>query len=360
MTTVEEQKTPMEVEKSIATGKSDSYLQYLLNTNMSRHEHIPCKRAILKVQIDDRATEVLASLMREGFQSAPVMEGNRCVGFIDMLVLVKYITDTFTFSSDPKQSWLSFYNQREKFANATVREVMMKNYYSYARMQPEVVYEYSSTFSAMESMSDAAAHRLAVLNNRVDRKLVGILTQSMVISELRQRQHLVETMLNKKVGDVISYFKLVQTIRDDAIALNGFKKMSNNHITGLAITNADGVLEDTLSVTDLKGIGANGEHIGNLYKTVKEFKEATREIIPQVAPRAHYSGKQTPILPIYVTPADTLLDVLHKMDDGNIHRVWVCSETSHDNGRPVPTNVITQSDFIKYIVDHYTQGTVWF
>lgn len=362
MTSMEDEQK-MTVEGTYSTGKEDSYLQYLLNTNMSRHEHIPCKRTIVKVEIDDLATEVLHILMTEGFQSAPVMEGRRCVGFIDMLTLVNYLVNSNHLGATTgTPSWAKLWQTRRELRSSKVRDVMGLKYYAATLMAPDVVYEYQSTFAAMEVMADSGAHRLAVYNNRVDRKLVGILTQSMVISELRQRQHLVSTLLNRKVSDCTSFWKTVTTIQDTDNAINAFKKMANKHVTGLAIVNEDGVMEDTISATDLKGIGAQGEHFDNLFHNVRVFKEETRKIIPQVAPRAHYSGKATPIGPIAVSPDDTLTDVLDKMDDGNIHRVWVCSKQSINDGRPIPENVITQTDMIKIIIEHYkTSGSAaWF
>merc|ERR1712160_161756 len=85
-----------------------------------------------------------------------------------------------------------------------------------------------------------------------------------------------------------------------------------------------------------------------------ELKDKIRRDYPIAAPRSHYSTKHVPFSPIFVTPEQTFLDVLRLMDDGNIHRVYVCSEGSVMRGKPRPIHVITQTDMLEAVLNQYT------
>jgi len=55
----------------------------------------------------------------------------------------------------------------------------------------------------------------------------------------------------------------------------------------------------------------------------------------------------------YVTENNSFGDVLEKMADGCIHRVFVCSEASVREQNPIPVNVITQSDMLKQVLEWF-------
>jgi CBS domain-containing protein len=61
----------------------------------------------------------------------------------------------------------------------------------------------------------------------------------------------------------------------------------------------------------------------------------------------------TPIKGRYVTEDQTFEDVIRKMRDGNIHRVWV-SAASVREGRPVPIKVLSQGDVLKQVLKNYS------
>jgi len=71
--------------------------------------------------------------------------------------------------------------------------------------------------------------------------------------------------------------------------------------------------------------------------------------------KTHYSRKMVPLKGLYVAPSDSVLDVIRLMNDGNIHRVFVCSEESINNKKPVPTHVISQSDVLRQVLDLIVQ-----
>jgi hypothetical protein len=66
--------------------------------------------------------------------------------------------------------------------------------------------------------------------------------------------------------------------------------------------------------------------------------------------KAHCRKKfssQTPPKPIFVTQADSLRTVIKRMEDGNIHRVFVCELK---DGKPIPTHCISQRDVLRFLL----------
>ena len=108
------------------------------------------------------------------------------------------------------------------------------------------------------------------------------------------------------------------------------------------MTNSEGSLVDIVSVRDLRGIGVKAEHFERLWHSVKRYKDEVRREF----------HRQTPAKPIHVTQDNTLRDVIKRMDDGNIHRVFVLEKEKKEGGQEVwhPTHVITQRDVMRFLM----------
>lgn len=87
-------------------------------------------------------------------------------------------------------------------------------------------------------------------------------------------------------------------------ALAAFKTMVSSNVSGLAVVDSSGRLVDTISVRDLRGMGASAADWTALWLSVKEFKQLCRQKFPQ----------QTPDKPITVSGKDTLETLIKKMD----------------------------------------------
>jgi hypothetical protein len=98
----------------------------------------------------------------------------------------------------------------------------------------------------------------------------------------------------------------------------------------------------------------SGEDFSRLFEDVKSYKQFTKQRFTRLAPKAHWSMAATPIKGRYVTEDQTFEDVIRKMRDGNIHRVWVCSAASVREGRPVPIKVLSQGDVLKQVLKNYS------
>lgn len=294
----------------------------------------------------DKIVDVLQKLIVEGFLSMPVLStvDSRLVNYIDLLDIVWYTLWSFgawreSVSSESvhesKEKFTSFL-ALERFRNATVLDVLGRPGFG-TRNQPFHVYKGFSLFHAFETMARVASHRLAICNS--ERRVIGIITQSMIISLIDQHLDRLGTLATghtvlQMLPGLSEELKLVN-VTD--LTLSAFKGMVIGSVSGLAVVNAAGELVDTISVRDLRGTGVTADDWTALWLSVGEFKAACRKRFPS----------QTPPKPIFVTQADSLHTVIKKMEDGNIHRVFVC-ETKGD--ALIPTHCISQRDVLRFLL----------
>lgn len=342
--------------KTTDWGTFDSFTQACLQVPVS--QHIPRdntgidfvwkegNNAICCFKSDTIAS-VFRKLSNEKITSMPVLNDAtlRFEGFITLLDITAYITSLFYGSSD--QEWIDFWSKSDEFKEATVEDCMKKNGEMYKHAS--TLYYDCSTFTALEILSRPGHYRLCILNS--NDRVSNILTQSMIISFIRQNKILLPELMNTKIWDLEeTLYKPVHSIEDSALAINAYKKMIAKDVTGLAIVNTNGELTGCISIKDLKGVGANGQNFSRLYQTVKQFKSLTRSEDSRLAPSTHYSTRRVPIKALYVTGTDTFATLIDKMDDGNINRVFVASSVSVSEGKARPVNVITQTDVLKMVL----------
>jgi len=300
---------------------------------------------VMVISLQEKLSEAFAKLVVEGFSCAPVIDSNRkYVGFIDLLDLTWFTvrsfsswreTEKLTDEDETSAHWSRFMTM-DAFKNATVANVMARPAWE-RRTIFNPAYRGFSTLYPMEFMARTGAHRIPILNKY--HKVVNILTQSMLISLFDQNLSRFGSIREGKVRGIIP--GLVQellVIEETDLALNAFKKMVDKNISGLAVVDSRGVLVDTISIRDLRGIGTSANKYERLWLTISAFKERVREDFKL----------QTPAKPICVTSDSTFADVIQGMDDGNIHRVFVVEYTS--NGDPLPTHVISQRDVLRHVL----------
>lgn len=310
----------------------------------------------MTVRTDALIPGVMRSLATEGFSSAPVISEFGYEGFIDMLDLVKFVSNMF-YGHD-QTSWVDFWDKEVRFQRATVTDVMGNKRDKGFFGSPEPVFQENTTLHALEVMATGNAHRVAILDDRFNRKLVGIFTQSMLISEIGQRIHQLNTLRYKTVSAMTEFMRPASSVKETDKAINAFNIMSQQDISGLPVVDERGTLTGAISISDLKCVGNSGEHFHRVFLSVKEFKEWSVQESAGLAPRTHFSRRPVPRRGLFVTPTNSFEDVIRAMDDGNIHRLFVCSAESVRSGNPKPTHVITQTDVLRAIWKHYTYSAL--
>lgn len=291
----------------------------------------------------------------ENFLAAPVVDDTvsaQYCGVIDLLDLVVYTTDVL-FSGETSPEWIDFWQRSNKFKETQVWEAMKHvrlTNRARAAGSNDVYHALGDGYSllhAFETLARTNCHRIPVVNN--NNRIVGIYTESMACSDIRQSLHHFGTLGDLKVKDMRQSDCLF-TVRETDRAIDAFRRMSELSVSGLPIVDAEGVLTGSISIRDLRGCGTSGEHFARLFWTVKDYKDQARREFTSQAPPTHWTTQSLPRNARYVTPTDTLSDVVRAFNDGNLHRVFVVSQASADAGAPIPVAVISQRDLIAQVL----------
>lgn len=306
---------------------------------------------VVVVRRNETLDRVFKKLTVENFLSCPVVDdtvASTYCGMISIMDMVVYITEVL-FQGESSPAWIDFFARSTRFRSTQVHEIMAHT--RQRRNSPVDVYKTLSDgyslLHALETLARTGCHRVPVVNSA--NRIVGIYTESMGISDIRQSMHLFGSLVDLKVEDM-QQSECVFTVRESDRAIDAFRKMSELQISGLPIVDADGVLTGAISVRDLRGVGTSGEHFSRLYWSVKDYKNVARKEFPHAAPASHWTTQTVPKSARYVTPSDDFATVIRSMNDGNMHRIYVCSEASAEAGKPVPIAVISQGDVITTVL----------
>lgn len=292
---------------------------------------------------NDALPKIMKKLSRERFLGAPVVRGSDLVGFITMHDIVKYVNGLFFGASE--EEWIDYFSKRLDFQGAVARDVMREP--DEFNREPPCLHRDFTTFAALEKMARERVHHVVAMDSL--ERITGIITQSMLVSFLRQTKALwPASFRNLRVADFegLKGPWRLKTVKNTDTAINAFIMMEDEDVHGLPIVDDKGVLLDCISASDLRGVGSDGSMFYRLYSNVRDFKATVRREHQRLAPRTHYSAKATPVEGVYVTPLDTMETVLGKFDDGNLHRIFVCSAESVRKGLPKVERVISQSDLL--------------
>lgn len=305
---------------------------------------------VMTVQEDEKLPSVFRKLTTEGFLSAPVCRGSELRGQVSLLDLVKYVNGLFFGTSEA--DWVEFWDKQFEFQTQKVSNVLMEPD-EYDRAPHATLNQDYTSFAALELMARSGYHSVLLMDGA--QRLNGIVTQSMLISFLRQSKakwgHEFTTLKVKDFKSADFNKPALKTISEEDTAINAFLRMEVHDIHGLPVVDSEGVLTGCISVRDLRGVGDDGSKFFRLYRNVKQFKELCAEDYTSLAPTSHYSTKRVPSNAVYVTEEDTMENVLAKMDDGNLHRVIICDTDSVRRGRPIPKGVLSQRDVLFQVLD---------
>lgn len=282
------------------------------------------------VSVDNTISEAFEKMTDEGILSCPVVNRvGRYIGFIDMMDLVQYVTEIMPPSPGDMQFQPVYWLQHTQYNSTKVSDLRHR------QMRKEVHPNFS-LYHAFENLSKFGDHRLAVLefNNRI----LGVVTQSMIINWIYENIDDLGSARTNSIKDMRPY-STVAAVNETALAIQAFNLMKEKDVQGLAVVDATGRLVDNISARDLRGINPGNERFRKLYSTVKKFKADVKE-----------NFVDTPITVQYVLPSATFEDVLRKMYERDIHRVFVVGDEV--NRRPV--DVITQTDVLDYLLREST------
>lgn len=303
------------------------------------------RRGVVCLQSTDTISAAFTTLTVEGYLGAPVItRSGRYIGTIDMLDLVNFALQLFDQSAYERSAkgWSTFFDEEKQFRTTIVRALLKAKEAQPVHTALSSQYACMQGFSTMHPLEVLArsktVRRVPIIDS--DAKVCGMVTQSMMISLLQQNEARLGAMRHIKLRDVDpSLVPSVLSVRSSEKAAIAFRRMADNGMSGLAMVDEQGYLVDAITVRDLRGIGTSGEKFHRLSYDCTFYKDLVKSEF----------ARQTPSSPVWVTGEATLGEVLRLMDDGNIHRVFVCTRDVV-NAKPLPYAVIAQRDFLLIIL----------
>jgi len=153
-----------------------------------------------------------------------------------------------------------------------------------------------------------------------------VLSQSDVVSYIYKNRHEVAGKMSKKLSELGIQPKPVVSITASTTALEGFKTMSLEKVTALAITD-NGNLVGTLSASDLRGL--TRRRLQKVVAPVKQFLESMHGSIRD---------------PLTTTLDSTLDQALSLIVTEGVHRLWIVDAQKEVIG------ILSLTDIIKLFV----------
>lgn len=274
------------------------------------------------VDISDTLSTILRKLNENNILCCPVTSDGYYEGVVDIMDIISWVVDT------ANRSWFEFATMDQllsSLARDTTAELIMD------RFKSEPVRQSYSLWHAFEIMSRRKHRRLTVIDS--SSRVKGIITQSMLIGELFNNMDLIDrTTLSTPVRMITGERTFVTSVTEDCQLLDAFRLMHTRDIGGLAIIDSNGILVDSLSARDFRGVGFFTSGLQRLQESVKVFKQWMRAEHPNTVPST----------PVTIANTDTLEKVITEMEQKRVHRIFVV-----DSGRR-PINIITQTDVLSF------------
>jgi len=287
----------------------------------------------------DKIVDVWKGLVRHNFLSVPVLKnlGNpndrKWWGFVDVNDIINYVVDHFphqTLSKENQDFW-DLVKADEEFQKRTVDEIMQFPGFGRLGNLFHPVKGGYSLYYAIESLAkERDLHRLVVVND--EGVILNMITQSHVIDFLNKNMNNIGEKLNKPVSEI--YRQGVFSVKEDDMAIEAFKLMSANRISGVAIVDEDGKLKGNISNRDLKAISTDGSLFWRLFSKAKNFRIHARKDADPAPPRGT----------VTVHAQDTLRTVISRLSENQIHRVYVIDADRR------PLGVISLRDVLQQII----------
>lgn len=298
----------------------------------------PPDRKVFIAQRTDKVTDVWKGLIKHDFLSVPVLQKTKrkYYGFMDVNDIVDFVIRTF--ESDKLSKDVDFWNQFEKeevFSQKTVNDIMKS-----PRLKKNPFHPVSrgySLFTVMEILShERGLHRVAIIDDEFN--LVNLITQSQIVKFLYENLKQLGGVKDRPISELDIKREKVLCINENEPAVNAFRKMIEENVSGLAVIDDAGKLVENISLRDLKAIQHDGRMFWRLHQTCKNFLQKIRKELT--------NPDQRPNHVLALTPTDKFEEVIKMAAIHGVHRVYIVNEEKK------PVGVLSLQDILRETLCH--------
>lgn len=316
---------------------NEEFLRLLLHTKVE-HFHEP-GMVIYYADRTFNAKDVWAAMSKKNFLSVPVLQHleHKWWGFMDQADIVRYMLEKFgTAPHKTQEEFWAKMSVAEAFGTATVDDIM-----KYPLSMRNPFHPITKGFSLLHAIEMLARHEnlhhLPVVDS--DRHLVNIISQSRIIAFLNASLDKLGNKANQPLRQCLNWTRAVESVSEDDLVCDAFSKMVTNNLTGLAVVNSTGRIVDNISVRDLKALKSDIHMFWRLYQTTKNYMRKLDQEFEEVRKRPRHL--------VVATEDETLGDIIRKLADNHIHRIYVVNTLKDKH----PIGVISLKDVLCEILN---------
>jgi len=290
----------------------------------------PASGPVIVVDSKDSLSKTFLTMVNNNILCAPVLDKStrKFIGLIDMIDIACFVVDIAKNSEGLGSDYVDFLSKEEKFnwrKTSDVADLSQRN-----AMFP--VTAGSNLLDAVRIMAKNHVQRIPILDK--NGQVLDLLTQSAIIAYISKHIDQLGPAVNKTLRELNFEKKPVISIDHNKRAIDAFKLMTENRISGLAVLDSDKKLMANISARDLRSIQLDAQLFERLYYSVGEFVSHVRQ--------ANYRAVHPSIC---CTFDDTFQKVIMRLAAARIHRIYVVDENRH------PISVISLHDVLAKILE---------
>jgi len=285
----------------------------------------------------DSLSKTFLSMVKNNILCTPVLDtaNNTFIGLIDMIDIACFVVDIAKNSDHLGTDYVDFMSREEEFkgrATSDIADLSTRN-----KLYPVTVG--SNLLDAVNLMANNHVQRIPVLD--YEGRITNLLTQSAVIDYLAKHVDQLGPSIQKTLKELNFERKPVISIDHNKRAIDAFRLMAENRISGLAVLDSDKKLMANVSARDLRSIQQDTRLFERLYYSVGEFVSHVRQ--------ANYRAIHPSIC---CTFDDTFQKIIMRLAATRIHRMYVVDENRH------PISVISLHDVLAKVLELDNFATV--
>jgi len=286
----------MATDVGILDQKGCGLLQSVLCESLQRKDY-----ELVTVHPSETAINALKILADNKISSAPVFDAKRqvVIGTISVMDLAVWIVRTYALAKGDKDPTHFDIKQLRLELSTPVREVLNWGLDPFWPVPAK-----DSVLSLINNFMKWRVHRVPVIGE--DRHITGSISQSDVLKFLYKYRDNLGSVMNKSLKELDAEQGGVVSVFDTEPLIKAFGAIVETQFTGLAVTDSQGRLVGNISASDLKGLTM--ENFNQLNVPIRQFLSQTK--------------KQ----PICVRQNSTMGDVVAKLAENKVHRVFVVDD----------------------------------
>jgi len=293
-----------------------------------RQKNIP----IITVDANASVSDAITALSTYRIQSAPVKEGDKMIGLVDVMDIVAFAVKAYReLPSEPStaQNWYIALVNMSQFGTAKLATTRIKDIMNLSGTNPAIGITYTANvYELTKYVLANGVHRVPILDE--NNTVMGMLSQSdilkFVCSEIENLGKLAKLTLEQLQFQIGVRF--VVKVTTDSPVIKALELMDSAHVTAVAVvdSNDSNNLVANLSASDIKGLQTN------LFSTLT---------LPIYQYFALNSGMFKPVMTCKLS--STIETIVLKLIMFRMHRLWVIDD------KDTPIGVITLTDVMKLL-----------